>query len=406
MPLTRAWSIYGRRGLFELNGSLGDLGTLFPLLTALVVINGLSPTAVFLTAGLTYIASGLYYRLPIPVQPLKVVAAIAIALGLPAVAVTASGLVMGAILLFLAASGLVGRLQAFFPRPIIRGLQLGVGLLLLRTGFGLVLGKSALAPGSSLPLSVALVLALVSVSLLLLLAGSRHLPASLLVLTLGAGVGSFFAPFPGLGEVGSHWPSVGLPSWGTLFTALALLVVPQIPLTLGNAVFATADTARTFFGPGARRVTPRALLLTMAGANIFSGLVGGAPICHGSGGLTAHYKLGARTGIAAVMLGSLLLGLALLGRGALPLLATIPMPVLGAFLLFVGLQHSLLARDVRGPQETAIALAIAATGFFTSNLALGMGAGIILYYLSRLLATRAPQPGVLHRKSGPDKPAS
>ena len=72
--------------LSELSGALGDLGTLLPLAIGLIVINGLNPTTLLLVVGLAYIGSGVYYRIPMPVQPLKALSAIAIALALrPAV---------------------------------------------------------------------------------------------------------------------------------------------------------------------------------------------------------------------------------------------------------------------------------------------------------------------------------
>jgi SulP family sulfate permease len=163
------------------------------------------------------------------------------------------------------------------------------------------------------------------------------------------------------------------------------LVVPQIPLTLGNAVFATADTARAYFGEDARRVTPRALLKTMGISQIVCALFGGVGVCHGSGGLTAHYRLGARTGLAPVLMGGLCLALALLLDGnVLPMLALIPYPVLGTLVVFVGVQHGLLVRDLRGWENGAVAAITAGVGFATRNLALGFGCGIVLEYSLRM----------------------
>ena len=62
----------------ELAGAFGDLGTLLPIVVAMIFINKLSPSSVFLSFGLFYLVSGFYYRLPVPVQPLKAVAALVI----------------------------------------------------------------------------------------------------------------------------------------------------------------------------------------------------------------------------------------------------------------------------------------------------------------------------------------
>jgi len=152
-----------------------------------------------------------------------------------------------------------------------------------------------------------------------------------------------------------------------------------VPLTLGNAVFATANTARSYFGAKAQRVTHKSLLTTMGVANLAAGALGGIGVCHGSGGVTAHFKLGARTGGANLMIGSVFLALALfLDGNALPLFSLIPYSVLGVMLAFVALQHGLLARDLRGWLNIAVAILIAVVTLATSNLALGFALGIAL----------------------------
>ena len=123
-----------RFGLAELGGALGDLGTLLPLTAGLIAVNGMEATGVFVTVGLAYVFVGLYYRLPIPVQPLKAVSAIAIATGVSGGVVSAAGPVLGVVLLALAASGLTSTLGRLFARPVVRGIQLGLGLLLVQTG--------------------------------------------------------------------------------------------------------------------------------------------------------------------------------------------------------------------------------------------------------------------------------
>jgi SulP family sulfate permease len=141
-----------------------------------------------------------------------------------------------------------------------------------------------------------------------------------------------------------------------------------------------------YYRARARRVTPRNLLLSVGLVSLSAGLIGGMPLCHGSGGVTAHYRLGARTGGANLMIGGLLLFLALLlGGKALPYLMLVPYPVLGVLLGFVGLQHSFLAKNIRGAQEIAVAALIGLVTLYTGNLAVGFGLGIALHYAIRLL---------------------
>ncbi len=384
----------------EINGALGDLGVLLPLAAALITVNGLSATSVFFGVGVAYVVTGLFYRLPLPVQPLKAVAAIAIARGLGAGAVMAAGWWMGLLLLVLAFTGLHVYIGRLFTRPVIRGIQVGVGLLLVRSGLALVSRPQIVMGGPDAVLRVAectiplgWLLAGVVGLILAWAAWRRHRwPGAVFAILLGlvavAASGSLGRLIGDL-HAGISLPKPVLPRLSDLGSALVLLVLPQIPLTLGNAVFATVDTAKQYFGDGAARVTPRNLLRTMGGFQLLAAFVGGVPVCHGCGGLTAHYKFGARSGLAPILLGSACLGLALFVDGnVLPILALIPYPVLGGMLAFVGIQHGMLARDVRSWREWGIVATIAAVGYATQNLALGFGLGILLEQVWRGLALR------------------
>ncbi|MBI2856744.1 MAG: sulfate permease [Chloroflexi bacterium] len=396
--------------LFELGGAFGDLGVLLPLSAALISLNRMDPTSVFLVVGLAYIMAAAFYRLPVPVQPLKAVAAIAIAGGLSANVVSAAGLVMGAFLLLLAVSGLVGPLSRLFPKGVVRGIQLGVALFLVKAGLSLISkeqvligGKDSLIAVANLSIPVGWLLAIALGAVLIVTLRSKRVPASLVLLGLGIAAGVFWGSIPGLRgmSLGFSLPTVSVPGMPDLLTALVLLVIPQIPLTLGNAVFATSDTAKAYFGTRAERVTPKRLLATMGIANLGAGLLGGMPVCHGSGGLTAHYRLGARTGGAGLMIGGLFVALAILVDGnVLPLLSLIPYPLLGVLVIFVGVQHGMLVRDLRGARDIPVAALVAAVALVTGNLAIGFASGIALYYLLVLLSRSRRFPTLARRGQG------
>jgi len=99
----------------EFSGSLGDLGTLLPISIGMIMINGLSPTGLFISIGLFYILSGHYYGVTVSVQPMKVVGAYAIAMGITAPQIAASGLLIGLILLIIGGSGAISRVGTFIP---------------------------------------------------------------------------------------------------------------------------------------------------------------------------------------------------------------------------------------------------------------------------------------------------
>src|SRR3989338_2172960 len=176
----------------ELAGSLGDLGTLLPLAFALVSINGLNPTILFLLVGMFYIFAGLYYQLPISVQPLKLVAILAISLKLIPSVIAASGILIGLILLFLVSTGLIDKLSKLFCKSTLRGVQLGVGLLLIVKGISLAISHKLFFDITGLPDEakdiawfIGLGIAFITLSIILLLRRKEHFPSALVAVSIG-----------------------------------------------------------------------------------------------------------------------------------------------------------------------------------------------------------------------------
>lgn len=341
-----------RRGLIwtDLTGALGDIGVLLPLAAALIAVNGLNPTTLFVCAGLYYIVSGVAFRLPVPVQPLKALAALAVTHAAAPSVIAAGGLLMGFLFLLLVATGLLPRVVSLFTNFIVRGLQLGLGLLLIEAGVRF------LAFGS--------------------------------IVSATAGAAAW-------GPVPLALPNIAA---GDLWIAAILLVAPQIGLSLGNAVAAANRTAHDLFGGKARRVTPGRLALSMGIANVLAGAVGGMPMCHGSGGFTAHKAFGARDERSTILLGGVLILLGLLGgAAAAAVVGAVPAPVLGALLAYVGVRHALLARDAwRGRRGLAVTLAMAGTALAAGNLAWGLAAGAVLeigFHLARRDRAALPHRG-------------
>ena len=359
----------------ELAGAVADVGVLVPIAVALIVTNGLSPTAVLLPAGLLYIVAGLVYRLPVPVQPLKAFGAIAIAQGLDADEIAAGALLMGAIFVVLGGSRLLDLAARAFPRPVIRGVQLVVGLLFLKIAWGLVTDPPAAFADDALPVGVALALA--AVALVAALVFKRY-SVSLVLVAIGVAV--VVAKEGGGVEVGPS--ALALPSFdaATFATALTALVLPQLPLSFANSCLATADAARSYFGERARRVTPSRLAASFGSADLLAGAIAGMPVCHGAGGLTAHVAFGARTGAAPVAMGITLLGLALgVGAGLAGLLTAFPLPILAALLAGAGVLHIGLLKDLEGAPIWALALLVGLLGFLV-HLAIAVALGLALWW--------------------------
>ena len=364
----------------DVAGAFGDIGVLFPITIALISLNHLNPTAVFLAAGLTYILAGWYFQIPMPVQPLKAVAAIALATGLPSSSIASAGLTMGIVLALIAVTRSAAWLAKLFTLPIVRGIQLGLGLMLIREGVRLIMGRSAVLVFSNGAAVMGWVIALGAAIVLALLWKSRRYPAALALLALGIAVGLLaqWGKMPAF-----TWGPLPIsflhPSLGELWRVLPLLVIPQFALTFGNSIVATENTAKLLYGDQAKRVTVNGLSASIAIVNLVSGMLQAAPMCHGSGGVTAHYKFGARTPKSTYIIGGLCLLLALFGGAAVGVLHMIPIAVLGAFLIFVGIQHSMYLRDIaKRIPHLLIAVAIGLIAVVTTNLMWGFMIGFAL----------------------------
>lgn len=373
----------------EIAGALGDLGTLVPLSILLITVNGLNPSVVFGVAGLAYVLAGSYYRIPMAVQPLKSFSSLAIALGLGASVIGAGAAVMGAALLLLGLTGAADWIARVIPKPLVRGIQLGVGVILIRVG-----AAFSIDPVPTLPAWAAPAMAAGTGILILLFVENKRLPAGVLAVVAGLAAGLIIFGIPSI-AFGPVIPAIRMPTGADLWSASILLVLPQLPLTLTNSVTATHDVARLYFGEGARRVTGRALTTGLGVANLAAGLAGGMPICHGSGGLTAHHRFGARTGGSVILVGSLLLLLALaFGPAIAGFCRTIPRPVLGAMMVYVGAAHALLVRDVRGGWAWATVVATGGVGGVMNHNGYGLAAGLIVaglgWIFKRRPAARVP----------------
>lgn len=376
-----------RDALGELAGGLGDTGLFVPIAVAMIALNGLNATAVFVVTGLAYAGTALYFRAPIPVQPLKAFAAAAIALHLSAETLAAGALLMAAAMAVLAAGGLADWLAQRFPVVLVRGIQASVALLLAKAA--VKLAEQGNWPGLP-PLSPAVGVAMAIAACVLLLACRRlSLPGSLLVLGAGAAVGLAVGGLPEL-HAGPQPVSLSIPGADAFAAALTSLVIAQLPLTFGNAIVATADAERSYYGILARRVRPARLAASIGIANLAAGLSGGLPLCHGAGGVTAHYKLGARTAASTLATGSLFVALGLGLGSSLPALLQVLAPgALAGMLAFVAIQHGALAGQLERFDDRLIAAGVGLTTLLSGNLAIGFAAGAAVL-AGRAIWRRAP----------------
>ncbi len=383
----------------EFAGSLGDLGVVLPLGIAMILINGLNPLGLFFSVGLFYLLSGVYYRIPVPVEPMKVIGAYAVATGIGAPEIMASALLIGVLLMVIALTGAMTFIGRHTPKAVVRGVQLSTGLLLMAEGVRFMIGTSTfqklqeaaepyLVVQSIGPVPFGLVLGIAGGILTLLLLENKRLPAGLVVVFGGIAAGLLLGTREGLSDlsVGFNLPEIlpfGFPSGADFSLALLVLVLPQLPMTLGNAVIANVDLSRQYFGEAAGRATYKANCITMALANFMSFLVGGMPLCHGAGGLAAHYRFGARTPGSNVIIGAIFLLLAIVfGSHILGILQLIPMAVLGILLVFAGSQLALTIMDLDARKDFFVVFTIVGITLAT-NLAAGFITGVVVAWMLR-----------------------
>lgn len=367
--------------LREVSGALGDLGTLLPLMLGTIAVVGLAPLPVLVGFAVFYIATALHYRLPIPVQPMKAVAAVLLTTQLSPAELASSGIMIGAVLLVLGVTGWITRLARTVPQSVLAGLQLGLGLALALVSLELM----ATAP-------------LVAVPTLAILAGLLFIPAApaALIAVVAAVLLAAALGAPGIEVAGLPAPALPFTAWPSLAElerAFSLLVLPQIALTFTNAVLLTALLAGDYFGERAAHVTPKRLSLTSGLANLVLTPLGALPMCHGAGGLAAHHRFGARSGTAPLLLGLALLAIALLpGELGLTLLGAIPAAGLGALLLMAAGELALTRRllDCRPSCWPVIAVTAAVTLWVDPfwGLLAGFGAELVRLAAVRLLFRR------------------
>jgi Molybdate transporter of MFS superfamily len=360
----------------EWAGAFGDLGTLIPFVIAYIGMVGMDPFGILFAFGVSLIVCGAYYRTPMPVQPMKAAGAVAAtqaaqtAVITPAAVVGAS-LATGVIWLILGMTGAARRVAALVPRYVVVGIVLGLGMAFM------LQGAKMMATGW--------IIATVGVIGTLLLLTNRSIPAMFLLLLFGAvgGVVSDPALLGRFSEVSIEFraPSLALSdlTWKDFALGFVFLALPQLPLTLGNAIIATAEENNRLFPD---RSTDENRLSTSTGVlNLFSATVGGIPMCHGAGGMAGHVAFGARTGGATVILGVILLALALFMSGSVQaLFSMLPQAILGVILFITGAQLALGSCDFsRHKGERFITLVTA--GLCIWNVGLGFLAGILGAYL-------------------------
>ncbi|XP_010938513.1 molybdate transporter 1-like [Elaeis guineensis] len=404
----------------ELNGAMGDLGTYIPIILALALANGLDLGTTLIFTGVYNILTGALFGVPMPVQPMKSIAAVAISSG-PDFAVPeimAAGICTSAVLFFLGATRLMQLAYKLIPLPVVRGIQLSQGLSFAMTAVKYIRNDQDLAKGKSLGQRSwlgldGLLLAIIATIFIVVINGAGEeeednnelahvgsgeeqrrrrgrrwrrllvsVPSAVFVFLLGIILAMIRKPSavkelkPGPSAV--HVMRISKHAWKEGFIKGA---VPQIPLSVLNSVIAVCKLSADLF-PDKPEATATSVSVTVGLMNLVGCWFGAMPCCHGAGGLAGQYKFGGRSGGCVAVLGAakLVVGV-VLGGSMLRVLVEFPVGLLGVLLLFAGVELAMAARDMASKEEAFVMLLCAAASLVGSSAALGFVCGIVAHLL-------------------------
>ncbi|KAK2782551.1 hypothetical protein FQN53_009684 [Emmonsiellopsis sp. PD_33] len=326
-----------RHALAEISGAVGDLGTFLPIVIALTVNNSISLPSTLIFSGLYNILTGMFFGIPLPVQPMKAIAAVAIAKNFSPGELAAAGIFVGACILVFSITGLLSWLSRVVPIPVVKGIQVGAGLSLVISA-GTTLRSSLSWTGPSWGDNY---IWMIAAFLALSLSGIyQRAPYGLLVFILGL-VFAFIllaTSHAGLPSFGIWHPGIVVPAGSDWKVGIIDAGIGQIPLTTLNSIIAVVYLAGDLL-PSVESPSITSIGLSVAGMNLLGCWFGAMPVCHGSGGLAAQYRFGARSGASIILLGlfKLIVGL-FFGNTLVGLLKRFPTAFLGVMVIAAGLE--------------------------------------------------------------------
>ncbi|KAL7164376.1 hypothetical protein ACSBR2_040313 [Camellia fascicularis] len=405
----------------ELNGAMGDLGTYIPIVLAMTLSKNLDLGTTLIFNGAYNIVTGAIYGVPMPVQPMKSIAAVAISN--PNFAVPeamAAGILTAAILFVLGVTGLMQFVYKLIPLSIVRGIQLAQGLSFAMTAVKYIRNEQNFAKSKAsgerhwLGLD-GLVLALICACFIILVNGSgddeneeretnggddqervgkrkrlrqivASLPSAFIIFLLGVVLAIIRGPkvvkLLRFGPSSIKLVKISKSAWKEGFLKGT---IPQLPLSVLNSVIAVCKLSSDLFPEKDFTATSVSVSVTVGAMNLVGCWFGAMPCCHGAGGLAGQYKFGGRSGGCVALLGAAKLGLGLVfGTSLVKVLDQFPVRVLGVLLLFAGLELAMCSRDMGSKEESFVMILCTAVSLVGSSAGLGFVCGIVAHLLLRL----------------------
>ncbi|KAF9166902.1 hypothetical protein BGX21_004557 [Mortierella sp. AD011] len=336
--------------LSEFSGSLGDLGTLLPIMLSLALTGQVDLTASLIFGGIWNIATGLAFRMPMCVQPMKSIAAISLTNHMPIGSVMSAGMGVSAVVMALGLTRTIYLVQKYTPIPIIRGIQLGTAISFAGKAADLVKQAKSFG-GDSWTWNNNYEWACVAfIIVFIFYYRSKRIPTAIILFAIGliiAFIKLYTDP-----PVGAVYPKIGVysirvtvPTWEEFKHGFVSGSLGQIPLTSLNSVIALASLAHDLFPE--RPAGTSTIAVSVGMMNLVGCFFGSIPFCHGSGGLAAQYRFGARTEVSIIILGLLKIFFGLFfGSSLSGLISSYPTAILGVMLFVSGIELGAVARTV------------------------------------------------------------
>ncbi len=365
----------------EISGSLGDMGLFVPLLVGMVSTCGLNFAVALFFAGLFNVVTGLLFTIPMAVQPMKAIAAIAITEKLTTPQILSAGMITGAVILVLGVTNLLGVVMRCVPKSVVRGVQLSVGLSLMLQAAQMSVQNHPWLGADSL-------IAAIVAMLFLLVAFARSWPGALWVFVAGLALAMLAHPHA-VSQVTFGFGKFAMPAFAASdwWIAARKAAIPQIPLSCLNSVIAVCALSRDLFPE--RPASEKSVAISVGLMNLIACPFGAMPMCHGAGGLAGQYRFGARTNGSILFLGAMKMLVAIcFGGSLLALLWVYPQSLLGVLLFFAGLELALVCRDISERDPATIMLLTAIVGLAMKSVAVGFAAGLAVHYFLLLIKPR------------------
>ncbi|MHA2339971.1 MAG: putative sulfate/molybdate transporter [Candidatus Hodarchaeales archaeon] len=356
--------------LRELGGAFGDWGTLIPFIIGYISIVGLKPAGIFLTLGITNIILGIRFNLPLPVQPQKTIGTVAISEKWTSNMVISTGFGTGVIWFLLGFSKKLNKIVQKIPITAVRGIQLGLALILGWAGAVFFSGN--------------LLLGLISIVIIIILIRNKPIPSAIILTIMGVLIVIITGTVQ-LSNIRLGLPifNFEFPTWQNLLLGMVYAGIAQLFLTITNVMIATVVLIKDLFPEREDIIDANNLALNMGTMNLINPFLGGMPLCHGSGGLMAQYAFGARTGGSMIMEGIIELILGLFFSETLFLLFNeFPSAILGSMLMYTAFLLGKIACKDFDLKKFPI-IFISAIFCFIVNITVGFFIGLFIYIIFR-----------------------